>query len=195
MAMSSGEANRTSSEAVFEQYRSRIHRHIRSLVRNQADAEDLTQETFLRAHRSLGSLKEPAALGVWLYRIATHVCYDFLRRTSRQPLQADDAAGRLEELAVEGPSMEQLVEKAEMIACGEKFLDRLPDGYRTVILLHDLLGLSSSEIALLLRCTPGSVKIRLHRARARFRAALEAGCEFYRNERGTLVGEPKPRIR
>ena len=92
-------------------------------------------------------------------------------------------------------SMEQLVEKAEMIACGEKFLDRLPDGYRTVILLHDLLGLSSSEIALLLRCTPGSVKIRLHRARARFRAALEAGCEFYRNERGTLVGEPKPRIR
>jgi len=182
-----------SSEAVFEQYRARIYRHIRSLVRNRADAEDLTQETFLRAHQRLESLKEPAALGVWLYRIATHVCYDHLRRVSRQPAQADDAAGQLEELAVEGPGLDQLVEKAEMIACGEVFLDRLPDGYRTVILLHDLLDLSSVEIARLLRCTPGSVKIRLHRARARFRAALEAGCEFYRNERGALVGEPKPR--
>lgn len=186
------------SGAVLEQYRARIYGHIRSLVRNPGDAEDLTQETFLRAHQRLGSLKEPAALGVWLYRIATHVCYDFLRRASRQrdagEGRSDGGVARSEELesAAEGPSLDQLVEQAEMSACGEEFLDRLPDGYRTVLLMHDLLGLTSAEIARLLSCTPGTVKIRLHRARLRFRAALEAGCDFYRNERGALVGARKP---
>ena len=182
-----------SSEGVFEQHRARIHRHIRSIVRNRADAEDLTQETFLRAHQRLESLKEPAALGVWLYRIATHVCYAFLRGVSRRPAQTDDGGGQLEERAVAGPGLDQRVENAEMSACGQELLDRLPDGYRTVILLLDLLGLTCAEIGELLRCTPGSVKIRLHRARARFRAVLEAGCEFYHDERGVLVGEPEPR--
>jgi len=185
-----------SSEAVFERYRPRIFRHIWSLVRNRGDAEDLTQETFLRAHRQLESLKEPAALGVWLYQIATHACYDFLRRASRRrPVEdpAGEAADAAERLPAEGPSVDQLIARAEMRACGEEFLDRLPHTYRTVLLLHDLQGLSSVEIARLLRCTPGAVKIRLHRARSRFRAALEAGCDFYRNERGALVGERKRR--
>jgi DNA-directed RNA polymerase specialized sigma24 family protein len=60
-----------------------------------------------------------------------------------------------------------------------------------VLLLHDLQGLSSVEIARLLRCMPGSVKVRLHRARCRFRAALEKECHFYRDERGVLLGCPK----
>lgn len=182
----------------LDRYRARIHRHIRGLVRDPGDAEDLTQETFLRAHQRLDSLKEPAALGVWLYRIATHVCYDHLRRASRRRAPdgspPDEEARRPEELelAAEGPSLDQLVERAEMSACGEEFLDKLPDGYRNVILLHDLLGLTGVEIARLLRCSPGTVKIRLHRARGRFRAALEAGCDFYHNERGVLVGIRKP---
>lgn len=69
----------------------------------------------------------------------------------------------------------------------------LPDAWRAVLLLHDLQGLSSVEIARLLRCTPGSVKIRLHRARDRFREALERECQLCRDERGVLLGRPKPR--
>jgi RNA polymerase sigma-70 factor (ECF subfamily) len=190
---------RPSLEAVVEQYRPRIYRHIRSLVRNRADAEELTQEAFLRAHQRLESLKEPAALGGWLYRIATHVCYDFLRRASRRPdrSRGNDEAGRAEELALaaEGPGLDQLVERAEMNACGGDLLEKLPRSYRTVLLLHDLHGLTSVEIARLLRCTPGTVKIRLHRARRRLRAAVEEGCDLYRDQRGVLVGGRKPRKR
>ncbi len=69
----------------------------------------------------------------------------------------------------------------------------IPDRYRAVLLLHDLQGLTSVEIARLLRCTPGSVKIRLHRARKRFREALERECDLYRDDRGVLLGSPKPR--
>ena len=167
-------------------------------MRNPADAEDLTQETFLRALRQLESLKEQAALGVWLYRIATHVSYDFLRRVSRRPVLqmegADDEAGGAQELATMAatPRLDQIVEQAEMSTCVQEFLERLPDGYRAAILLHDLQGLTSAEIAAFLDCTPGTVKIRLHRARSRLRAALQARCDLSRDERGVLVCGRKP---
>ena len=192
--------DRASFEALFEQHYSRIYRHVYGLVRNRGDAEDLTQETFLRAHDRLSTLREPAALGAWLYRIATRVCYDFLRAPSNR-----GAAGRagqfggtvgVEEaivVASDARSVEEVAAMAEMSACGEEFLEKLPQAYRTVIVLHDLFGLTSVEIARRLHCTPGTVKIRLHRARARFKAALTESCEFYRNERGVLVGGRKPK--
>lgn len=188
---------RTSSEALFGRYRTRIHRHIRTLVRNRGDAEDLTQETFLRAHRQLESLENPAALSGWLHRIATNVCIDFLREASRRGTldrgRGDEEAGRADELAraAEVPAPDEVVDSARMNACGEEFLEKLPRTYRRVIILHDFLGLTSVEIARRLRCTPGAVKIRLHRARSQFRSALEAGCEFHHDERGALIGGRK----
>ena len=73
-----------SSAAIFEEYRSRIYHHILHLVRDPSEAEDLTQETFLRVHRKLDVLQDRAALGVWLYRIATNVCYDRFRQSSHR---------------------------------------------------------------------------------------------------------------
>lgn len=196
-SMAEGARDGAAVDMALEPYRSRIARHIRSVVRDPGDAEDLTQETLLRAHEQLAMLREPKALGVWLYRIATRVCYDHLKRSTR----AMEAAARGEEgreirverVAWDGPDLDQVVDNAAMSACGEKLLDTLPDGYRAVLLLHDLQGLTSVEIARLLRCTPGAVKIRLHRARQRFRAALEKECVLYRDDRGVLVGCPKPR--
>ena len=70
-------------------------------------------------------------------------------------------------------------------------LDGLSDAYRAVILLHDLHGMSGPEIAATLGLSLPTVKIRLHRARRKLRAALEAGCQFSRDERGVLVCESK----
>ena len=185
-------------KAGLEAFRPRIVRHIRTLVRNSADAEDLAQETLLRAYRHLDSLKEPAALGVWLYRIATHISLDFLRQVSHRPEApgsvASAEAGRDEESTPdpEAPRLDQLVGQARMSHCVQEFLEALPDGPRMAILLHDLHGLTSVEIARLLGCTPGSAKIRLHRARARLRAALQAGCDFSVDDRGVLVCGRKP---
>ena len=75
-----------------------------------------------------------------------------------------------------------------MSACGEELLGKIPESYRTVLLLHDLVGLTSVEIGRVLGCAPGTVKIRLHRARARFREAVERACDLYHDERGVLVG-------
>ena len=182
----------------LETYRPRIVRHIRAVVRNAADAEDLAQETLLRAHRRLDSLKEPAALGLWLYRIATHVSLDFLRQVSHRsevlhrPTADEVDQGEESTADPEAPRLDRLVEQSRMSHCIQEFLEALPDGSRVAILLHDLHGLTSVEIARLLKCTPGGAKIRLHRARGRLRAALQAGCDFSHDERGVLVCGRKP---
>jgi RNA polymerase sigma-70 factor, ECF subfamily len=186
-------------EATFRLHRPEIHRYIRGLVRGRAEAEDLTQETFLRAHRQIDALEDPGAMRGWLFRIATNVCTDFLREAARRrKLEGSPGEGAERNeptVADEGPSPGELLDRASMNACGEEFLASLPRGYRRVLVLHDLVGLTSVEIARLLRSTPGAVKIRLHRARESFRAALEAGCDFHRDDRGALVGAPKPRKR
>lgn len=174
--------------ALFERHRARIHRYVRGMVRNHAEAEDLTQETFLRAHRQLGSLRDPAAVSTWLYRIATHVCYDRFRQTSRgRPV---DPAGD-EPIEEAAPRLDKLFEQAEMSACIQKFIGTLPDAQRQVLLLHDVHGLTGPEIARLSGSSLDAVKIRLHRARRGLQAALAGGCDFSRDERDVLVCSPK----
>lgn len=177
---------------LFEQYRGRIQRYVRGMVRDQAEAEDLTQETFLRAYRQLGSLREPAAVSTWLYRIATHVCYDRFRQVSKHPPgDPPSEEPRFDEPVA--PRLDKLLEQAEMSTCVQQFIGGLPDAYRRVLLLHDLHGLTAQEIARLCGSSIEAVKIRLHRARRRLEAALAEGCDFSRDERDVLVCERKGR--
>jgi RNA polymerase sigma-70 factor (ECF subfamily) len=168
----------------------RILRYVRSLIRDPSEAEDLTQETFLRAYRSRDALRDPAARLTWLYRIATHVCVDRLRQRARRPVELD-AALEEAELADAGPPLQQVIEPGDMSACVQDFLAGLPDGYRAVLLLHDLHELPGPRIAELLGLSLPTVKIRLHRARLKLRAALAAGCVFSHDERDVPVCEPR----
>jgi RNA polymerase sigma-70 factor (ECF subfamily) len=172
--------------------RARIRRYILRLVRNPAEADDLTQETFLRAHAKLASLRDETALTAWLYRIATHICYDRFRQASRLPPHdaLDDVPEQRDSRA---PRLDALLERAEMSACVQDFIAELPDNYRSVILLHDLHDLTSREIADMQGCTVETAKIRLHRARARLRTALAQGCHFSHDERSALVCRPRER--
>ncbi len=186
------------SEAVFAEYKDRIYGYVLRLVRDAAEADDLVQETFLRVHRKLDTLEDPATLSTWLYRIATNLCYDRFRQPSYRrsiPL-SDMAAGDDDgEVALEDrdtPSLDQVIDRADMGQCVREFIEHLSDGYRTVIFLHDLHGMTNPEIAEVLECSLATVKIRLHRARLRLKEALAKGCNFSHDERGALVCERKP---
>jgi RNA polymerase sigma-70 factor (ECF subfamily) len=177
---------------LFKTCHDRIYRYILRLVRDSAEAEDLTQETFLRAHLRQESLRDPQAVRTWLYRIATHICLDRLRQRARHAtVGGEDGSGRLESAASGTPSVLQVAEQKEMSACVQQYLDQLPDDYRAVILLHDLHSLTAGQIADLLGVRVGTIKIRLHRARRKLRGALEAGCAFSQDERGVFVCQPK----
>ena len=179
--------------SAFEQYREPIRRYVQRLTRSAADAQELTQETFLRAHRNLESLQDRAAFSAWLFRIATNVAVDWLRQKPRVTQQAsDDEAGSAEELAdTDSASLQTIVEQKEMSDCVQGYLEQLSDDYRAVIILHDIEGMTTPEIAELLGITVGAVKIRLHRARKKLEAALNAGCQFSHDRRGVLICEPQ----
>lgn len=173
-------------------YRQALLDHVRSIVRDPAEAEDVLQEVLVKAHTGIEQLHAEAALAAWLFRIATHVAIDHLRKRSRQPDVADDVDATQIACDDEGvPGLQRLVEQQEMSACVQRFLLDLPSVYRTVLLLHDLDGLTAGEIARSLGITVQNAKIRLHRARAALRSSLQAGCSFSCDERGVLVCEPK----
>ena len=170
----------------------RIFRYIVYMVRDTAEAEDLTQETFLRAFRSRDSLREEGAKNAWLYQIATHVCYDRLRQFARRsPMESDADLDQVEVPEPDTPSLQKVIEQDEMSACVQRYLNRLSDSYRAVILLHDMHNQTSPEIARLLGESLDTVKIRLHRARLKLRTALEASCAFSYDESNVLTCEAK----
>lgn len=192
-AISSGSG--LGAAGLYAQYGAPIQRYIRQMVRDPSEAEDLTQETFLRAYSRLDSLQDPGALKSWLYRIATNVCYDRFRRPGpRAGTVSLDLLPGVEAEPPWGdpgdPSLAQALEQQEMSECVQRFIGELPDSYRSVILLHDLEGVTNNQIARMLDTSLDVVKIRLHRARRKLKATLAAGCQFSNDERGVLVCEP-----
>ncbi len=180
-------------EELFSSYHGRIHAYVLGLVREPAEADDVTQETFLRVFRKLDTLRDPAKVSSWLYRIATNLVNDRFRALGRRPqdrpLCDDGDEPAHDDASV--PRLDSLLASSEMSDCVQRYIDELSDSYRAVILLHDLEELTNPEIAELLGCSLETVKIRLHRARGKLRAALEAGCSFSRDEENTLVCEPR----
>ncbi len=180
------------ASVIFQGDYQRIFGYIKSMMRDDAEAEDLTQETFLRAFRSRNSLREEAAQTAWLYRIATHVALDRLRSYARRaPLESETDPDETEVAEPDRPSLQQTMERDEMSGCVQGYLNRLPDSYRSVILLHDMHELTAQEISQLLGQSLATVKIRLHRARVKLKAALQTGCDFSYDESSTLTCESK----
>jgi len=172
--------------ALFEGFDREIFRYALSLMHDPAEADDVAQETFLRAYRRLDPLPDSGSLMAWLYRIATRICLDRIRKQARHTPEEPEAG--LDELEVADrdlPSLQQIAEQNNMSACVQRYLEGLPASYRAVILLHDLDGLTGPEIAETLNVSLATVKIRLHRAH-KLQAQLEAGCTFSHDERDVL---------
>lgn len=179
------------SEELFETYHAPIYRYILRLVRHETEAEDLTQETFLRVHQHLASLDEPNAVKAWLYRIATNVCYDRYRQAEYKADGPEINSELASQEKADSPGLEQVIDQAEMSECIHRYIGRLSDDYRLVILLHDLHSMTHTEIAQRLGCSLETVKIRHVRARQKLKTSLAAGCNFSTNARGVLTCDPK----
>ncbi len=186
------EFSREYGSEIYQADYQRIFRYILSMVTDKAEAEDLTQETFLRAYKQRDTLHNENAQTAWLYRIATHVSLDRLRQYGRRnPKETDTDIEQLDIAERDSPSLQKVFERNEMSECVQGYLNRLPDSYRSVILLHDMHEMTSAEIAQLLGESLATVKIRLHRARLKLRAALGFGCSFALDEQSVLMCESK----
>ena len=144
---------------------------------NAEDAADMTQETFIKAYNSLSSFRGDSKFSVWLYRIATNVCLDFLRSRSRKPtvspsVEDDDGEETQMDIADESQSPEQLLERGLTRDAVRRGLKSLSPEYRQILLLREIQGLSYEEIAEALVLEVGTVKSRIFRARKRLCAFL-----------------------
>ena len=157
-------------DEVVREHADRVYRLAYRLTGNQHDAEDLTQETFVRVFRSLASYR-PGTFEGWLHRITTNLFLDMVRRRARIRMEAlpDDS----DRIAGTGPEPEQVFSDTHLDPALQRALDQLPPEFRAAVVLCDVEGLSYEEIGATLGVKLGTVRSRIHRGRAALRAALE----------------------
>jgi RNA polymerase sigma-70 factor (ECF subfamily) len=185
-------------QSIYASYHPRIFRYLTRLV-GQSEAEDLTQEVFLRVNRGLPDFKGDAKLSTWIYRIATNIATDRIRSRSSQksrsaklvPLDEQLIEERVDLEGDRKPSLEKQAMREEMSACVQDYISSLPESYRVPVTLSEIGGLTNKEIAEALGLKLETVKIRLHRGRAKLKEKLESGCNFDRDEEDILVCDPK----
>jgi RNA polymerase sigma-70 factor (ECF subfamily) len=177
-------------EDLARSYEAPLYRHALRLMGSAAEAEDLVQDTFLAAWRSIGAF-EGTSLRAWLFRIATNRGIDLIRSRQRRgesPLELEDEEGgpRLDP-ADPGPDLAELVSERELLAAVEAALRQLPDEQRAAVLLRDIEGFGYEEIAQITATELGTVKSRIHRGRLAVRTILVA-----RGWRGPTDEETSP---
>jgi RNA polymerase sigma-70 factor (ECF subfamily) len=152
-------------EIIMRRYNQRLYRVARAILRDDAEAEDVMQDAYVRAYQHLGQFAGRAPFSAWLTRIAVNEALGRLRLRRRNP-QLDDSEddGELRMNIVETSSNpEQSASRAEVGQLLEEALLALPEKYRTVVVLRDVEELSTSETAAALDLSEQNVKIRLHR--------------------------------
>jgi RNA polymerase sigma factor (sigma-70 family) len=157
-------------EDIVEQHSARVYRLAYRLTGNVHDAEDLTQDVFVRVFRSLHTYR-PGTFEGWLHRITTNVFLDRMRRKQRIRMDAlsEESAARLPS---RGPGPEQAYDDTHLDDDVQRALDALSPDFRAAVVLCDIEGLSYEEVAATLGIKLGTVRSRIHRGRAQLREAL-----------------------
>lgn len=172
--------DRAAFNEIVLRYKAKVFNFVHRMIPSTQDAEDVTQETFVRAYLSIRSFQSRASLNTWLFRIAMNLCIDYGRRArktagtiSSLTMNASDDDSETEwELPDQANDPQRLLLNKELGAQLEAALRALPEKLRTVVLLYDIEGLPYEEIATIAGCPLGTVKSRLFNARAALRDKL-----------------------
>lgn len=164
---------------LVERYQRQVYSLALRMLRVPEDAEDVTQETFVRMFRALDRYDPTRPFTAWLFTIAARLSIDHIRRRRVKTVslfrqEAGSEEERMVEIADPGLGPEELAERREEERDAEALIGSLPEHYRIVVMLRHQQGLSYEEIAAALRLPLGTVKARIHRARALLKERLES---------------------
>ena len=166
-------------EKLIAPYQQGIINHSYILLRNREDALDMAQEAMLRAFTGISGFSGQSSFKTWLYKIATNVCLDEIRRRKRRAqtvsltVQVEDETNRQLDISDESANPEYCAEKSELKTFILDAIDELGEEYRSVMSLRELEGMDYAEIAKTLGVSLGTVKSRINRARQKLRQKLE----------------------
>jgi RNA polymerase sigma-70 factor (ECF subfamily) len=160
-------------EAMVRNHGGRLLAVARRLMQNEEDARDVLQTAYFSAFRALRTFEGASSLSTWLHRITVNTALMKLRSRRRKPEESietllpafQDDGHHVEQFSDWAAPADQLLARKETRATVRACIDRLPDNYRTVLVLRDVEELSTQQVAEMLGMTPVAVKVRLHRAR------------------------------
>ncbi len=168
-------------EALVTAHSNMVYKLAYRMLGNEDDAQDMAQEAFIRAFNSLDNFRGDSKFSVWLHRLTSNICIDFLRARTRRPsssltVQSSDSeeVGELE-ISDTRYSPEEVLDKREMQDALARGLESLSDDFREILTLREVQGMSYDEISALLNIETGTVKSRIFRARKKL-------CEFLLND-------------
>lgn len=179
--------------SLFPELRSKLVASLRRLV-SADEAEDLAEETLLRALTAVDEFREDAAPGTWLHRIGVNLALDLLRQRQQHPASAIEMEGNLWDAPdpdTESTQTGDQIEQRQMSECVRDLMAKLPPEHRHVLIQADMLERTAPEIARDAGLATGNVKIRLHRARRAMKTVLETHCEFDHGLTGVRCCVPK----
>ncbi len=165
----------------FEQIYWKHHRRVFGVCfqmsKNVTEAEDLTQQVFLQLFRKIGSFRGDSAFSTWLHRMTVNLTLMYFRLMNARKEETTET-GELPESGFTGNKRfnesNQITNRLEL----NEAIDQLPEGYRKVLILHDIQGFEHEEIAKILGCASGTSKSQLHKARRKLRRLLTIGSSF-----------------
>ncbi|RWX64606.1 RNA polymerase sigma factor [Mesorhizobium sp. M4B.F.Ca.ET.089.01.1.1] len=159
---------------IIKTHNQRLYRIARGVVRNDAEAEDIVQEAYVRAFASLAAFRGDASLSTWLSRIVINEALGRLRKRKRTVAMPENPDAQIIPFPLNASDdPERTMAQRQILALVERATDSLPDVYRSVFIARVIEGFSMDETADLLGVKPETVKTRLHRARALVRKALD----------------------
>ncbi len=166
----------TAFEFLYQLHGRRVYALCLRMVGNPSDAEDLMQEAFLQLFRKVGTFRGESAFSTWLHRMTVNVVLMRLRRKSLPVASLEEisepdeeSGGPRKDVGAPDLRLSGAVDRVNL----ERSIEKLPPGYRTVFVLHDVQGYEHNEIAGIMRCSVGNSKSQLHKARTRLRDLLQ----------------------
>src|SRR5205814_159659 len=180
-------------ELLYQLHSRRVYALCLRMVNNPADAEDLMQEAFLQLFRKIGTFRGESAFSTWLHRMTVNVVLMRLRKKSlpvaslEETTEPDEeTSGPRKDIGAPDLRLSGAVDRVNL----ERSIEKLPPGYRTVFVLHDVQGYEHNEIADIMGCSVGNSKSHLHKARTRLRELLqEEARDLARQERQSAKAE------
>ena len=176
-----------SFEEILYRYQSIIYNISYRFAGSSEDAEDMTQEVFIKIFRNINSFQFKSKLSTWIYRVTTNTCLDIVKR-KKDNMTAfslddtlEDGEGKLlsSEIADSRPTPDKQAEQHEIKNAVNKAISQLPEDYRAVVILRDIHGLPYDDIAEIVDCSVGTVKSRISRGRRKLREILLKDRELF----------------
>jgi RNA polymerase sigma-70 factor (ECF subfamily) len=171
LTQAAAKGNMMAFEEVYNRHHRRVYSICLRMLQNATEAEDLTQDVFIQLHRKIGSFRGDSAFTTWLHRMTVNqVLMHFRKRNVKFEKTTEEGETPVQIVGgTENPRKMPVVDKIAI----EDAIDKLPNGYRNVFVLHDVEGYEHEEVARILGCSVGTSKSQLHKARLKLRKLLQ----------------------